>query len=753
MTFSKSLQNKAPSYDLKRCLRSLWLCPIAAMIIFGYICFSDPMGEAALWDDYKYAILSYGHSAEFFIYALLYLAAGALTALHAFSFLFSTKKCNVYLSLPLTRRELYRNRLLSALPFMLLSVTLPMVLSYIGNKLNYTVTPECVSAMLYIALALLSVMLLGFGIGSVFAVSVGNIFEAAAYSALGIFLPYIFTFSVEEIAENLINGAAVSAQWAGRFAAYCTKPTTLLKPADPIHCFHSPVYRVANQLVDENAKSLTAADFMPMIAWFVAFALLAVLAQRLLIKRKAETAGSFGSGKAAVIFTAAVLSVLAFAVVTTYAYKAKALVTVLCIILPALIYIAVVALVFRNKDDIRRNVKGMAVAAVLSILVLLSCSTELFGYFTAVPEQSEIESVIVCPAASENLFKADSFAGGTISKSPGIYGKMTSADDIAFAVSLHEKTVDTLGDGDNNIGIVYKLKNGRYVTRYYRNASVKVAKDSLKVVETDWYKETVYSILTTENYDYEKAYEKLNEDIYKNNYDIYSSDYEYRYGVDVSLIELHNVFSYNTLILCNSTISDGLPLNEIMSKAELTEFRKTIATELASLSAEDTFLTKEKIPFYITFDDGTFVDEKGKFAFSTEPALLVPVYPTMTKTLELLSRCNISLENITAEDIKLVKVLPYEKALRNDSTANRCIMDAVDKIVMLDYVGVSEKEIGFSTFLRQNEGDIVVYEDRATIEKYFNSFRGAYATLDSKGFMVRFVLQDGTYFHGFIPQE
>lgn len=736
-----------------RCLRSLWLCPTAAMLVFGYICFLDPMGEAALWDDYKYAVLSYGHAAEFFIYSLLYLAAGALTALHAFSFLFSTKKCNVYLSLPLTRKELYRNRLLSALPFMLLSVTVPMILSYIGNKTNYTVTPECVSAMLYIALALLSVILLGFGIGSVFAVSVGNIFEAAAYSALGIFLPYILTFSVEEIAENLINGAAVSSQWAGRFAAYCTKPTTLLKPADPIHCFESPVYRVANQLVDENAKSLTAADFMPMIAWFAAFALLAVLAQKLLIKRKAETAGSFGGGKAAVIFTASVISILAFAVVTTYAYKSRALVTALCIILPALIYIAVVALVFRNKDDIRRSLKGMAVAALLSVLVLFTCGTELFGYYTNAPEQGEIESVIVCPAASENLFKADSFNGGSISTSPGIYGKMTSADDIAFALTLHEKTVDTLGDGDNNIGIVYKLKNGRYITRYYRNASVEAAIESLKVVETDWYKETVYSALTTENYDYEKAGEELNEDIYKNNYDIYSSDYEYRYGVDVSLIELRREFSHEPMILCNSTLSSGKLLSDIMTEAEIAAFKKLLAQELAALSAEDTFLPKEKIPFYITFSDESYEYGIDEFIRSPGASLLIPVYPAMEKTLEFILRYNINMKDITAEDVKLVRVLPYEKALKNDTTANRCIMDAVDKNVMLDRTDVSEQELNYSSFLIQNKNDIVVYEDRATIEKYFNTFRGAYATLDNKGYMVRFVLKDGTYFHAFIPQE
>lgn len=752
MTCSKSLQHKASSYDLVRCLSSLWLCPTAAMLVFGYICFFDPMGEAALWDDYKYAVLSYGHAAEFFIYSLLYLAAGALTALHAFSFLFSTKKCNVYLSLPLTRKELYRNRLLSALPFMLLSVIVPMVLSYIGNKTNYTVTPECITAMLYIALALLSVMLLGFAIGSVFAVSVGNIFEAAAYSALGIFLPYSLTFSVEEIMENLINGAPVSTSWAGRFAAYCMKPTRLLKPADPIHCFVSAVYRIANQLVDENPKSPTAADFMPMIAWFVAFALLSVLAQKLLIKRRAETAGSFGSGKAAVIFTASVLSILAFAVVTTYAYRAKALVTILCIVLPAIIYIAVVALVFRNKDDIRRNLKGMAVAAALSLFVLFTCSTELFGYFTTVPEQGEIESVIVCPAASENLFKADSFAGGSISKSPGIYGKMTSAPDIEFAVTLHKKTVKSLGKGDNNIGFVYRLKDGRYVTRYYRNASAEAAKESLKAVETDWYKETVYSALTTENYDYEKANEKLNGDIYKNNYDINSDDYEYRYGVDISIIELRREFSQEPMILCNSTLSSGKLLTDIMSKAELTEFRRVMATELVSLSAEDIFLPKEKIPFYITFSDESYDYGVDEFIFSSGASLLIPVYPAMTNTLEFISRYNINMREITAEDIKLVRVVPYEKALRNDTTANRSIFEAVDKIVMIDRTDVSEEELGHSTFLRQNEKDIVVYEDRATIEKYFNSFRGAYAALDNKGYMVRFVLNDGTYFHGFVTE-
>ena len=152
MTFSKSLQNKASCYDLVRCLRSVWLCPTAAMLAFGYICLTDPFSEAQRWDDYKYAVLSYGHASEFFIYSLIYLFCGVLTALHAFSFLFSTKKCNVYLSLPLTRKELYRNRLLSAMPFMVLSVVVPMIITFIGNKLYYTVTPECIIALIFIPL-------------------------------------------------------------------------------------------------------------------------------------------------------------------------------------------------------------------------------------------------------------------------------------------------------------------------------------------------------------------------------------------------------------------------------------------------------------------------------------------------------------------------------------------------------------------------------------------------------------------------
>lgn len=747
MTFSKSLQHKASSYDLVRCLRSLWLCPTAAMLVFGYICFADPFGEAQHWDDYKYAVLSYGHASEFFIWSLLYLACGVLTAIHAFSFLFSTKKCNVYLSLPLTRKELYRNRLLAAMPFMVLSATVPMIISFIGNKLYYTVTPECFIALIFITLALLSLMLLGFGIGSVFAVSVGNIFEATAYSALGIFLPMLAFISVEQIMKNLINGAAISAKWHGRFDAYCFKPTTALKRADPIYSFHTAVYNIANQVVDEKAETPEAIDFMPMIAWFVAFAILSVLAQRLIVKRRAETAGAFGSNKSAVIFTAAVLSLGAFAALTNLTAKASLFVTILCIALPALIYITVVALVFRNKDDIRRNLKGMAVAAALSLTVVIVCDTEVFGHYTAVPERDEIESVILCPAASADFFKEEYSEGGEIATSPALYGQLTTARDIDFAVSLHEKAVTTLDKGDNNIGFVYKLKDGRIIVRHYRRVSAETAKESLKVIETDWYRETVYSMLTAKNYDLEKAERELGTVEDETSFEFEAVEWDRAYG----RIRLTDEFSNLPVILCNSTLTKGELLSDIMSKEELSEFKRIMAQELVTLKAEDVFFPKEKIQFYLTY---TLEYEKQKdgLSFAHSRYCFIPVYPTMTKTLEFLSRFDINIEDVTAEDIKLIKVLPYKTALKNDQFVNTDIRHAVDKRVIIDRIQDTEADNHYNSFEYYNKNDIIVYEDEATVKKYFDSFRGVYAAVDNKGYMVRFVLNDGTYFHGFVTE-
>lgn len=745
MTCSKSLQNKAPFYDLKRCFCSLWLFPTVAMLVFGAVCLSETMWQARYWGDYKYVILSQGGS-EFFLYSLLYLACGAMTALHAFSFLFSTKKCNVYLSLPLTRKELYRNRLLSALPFMLMSVVLPMVVSYIGNSINYTVTPECVIAMIFIALALLSLMLLGFGIGSVFAVSVGNIFEATAYSALGIFLPLTLLYSVETIMENLINGAPISKNWHGRFAAYCIQPATMFKRADPIQSFETVVHNIAYQMVD--AQTPTAADFMPMIAWFVAFALLTVLASKLLIKRKAETAGAFGSSKASVIFAAAMLSLIAFAVVTTLADKARLLVTLLCIILPALIYIGVVILAFRNKDDIRRNFKGMAVAAVLSIIVLISCNTEFFGHYTGVPEKDDVESVILCPAASADFFKEDSFEGGSLNYSPGLYGKLTTESDIEFALDLHEKTVKSLNEGDNNIGFVYKLKDGRVLVRYYRNVSAKTADESLKVVETDWYRETVYTMLTTENYDVDKA------EIDLGMIDPEASNYETEeWERAADLIEIRDEFSKLPIILCNSTLTKGELLGKIMSQKELSEFKKVMAQELVTLSAEEVFYPKEKILFYLTYTT-EYEESNDGLSFAPSFYRFIPVYPSMTKTLEFLSKYNINLEDVTAEDIKRIKVVPYKTVLKNSTMANTDIFYAVDKRMIIERIEGTEDNnyySDYSDFERKNGKDIILYEDRATIEKFFSSFRGAYAPVDNEGYIVRFVLEDDTYFYAFVP--
>ena len=748
MTFSKSLQNKASCYDLVRCLRSVWLCPTAAMLAFGYICLTDPFSEAQRWDDYKYAVLSYGHASEFFIYSLIYLFCGVLTALHAFSFLFSTKKCNVYLSLPLTRKELYRNRLLSAMPFMVLSVVVPMIITFIGNKLYYTVTPECIIALIFIPLALLSLMLLGFGIGSVFAVSVGNIFEAAAYSALGIFLPTIIFNSVEQIMKNLINGAAISAKWHGRFDAYCFRPTTAFKRADPVYSFHTVVYNIANQVIDEKADTPTAIDFIPMIAWFVAFALLAALAQKLLIRRKAETAGAFGSNKASVIFTAAVLSLGAFAVLTNLSTGADLFITILCIVLPALIYIVLVALVFRNKDDIRRNLKGMAVAAALSLIAVIICSTEVFGHYTAVPQKDEVESVILCPAASADFFKEEYSEGGEIATSPAVYGQLTSAHDIEFAVSLHEKTVDSLDKGNNNIGFIYKLKDGRIIVRHYRHVSAEAARESLKVVETDWYRETVYTMLTAENYDLEKAERELGTIDDENSFEFEAVEWDRAYG----RIRLTDDFSSLPVILCNSTLTKGELMTDIMSKKELAEFKKIMASELVTLNAEDVYFPKEKIQFYLTYTL-EYAKQKDGLSFAHSSYHFIPVYPTMTKTLEFLSRYDISIENVTAEDIKLIKVLPYKTALENDQFVNTDIRHAVDKRVIIDRIQDTEADNPYNSFEYYNKNDIIIYEDKATVQKYFDSFRGIYSPIDNEGYIVRFVLENGTYFYGFVTEQ
>lgn len=758
MTCNKSSADYSAMYDLKRCLKAQWILPFIAALVACFIIITGLQNCFWFKESFSDRISEYIHilmpSARRVTFIMIgYILMGALTAVQGLSFLTSVKQCNVYLSMGITRKQLSKNRIFSTLIYLAIFSAVPIGASLILNAAKLSVTGELIFAALYYFLALFAGAVLGFGIGSVFTVSVGNIFESLVFSFTACLMPMILTACIETTFTYLVNGAVFVNEnlgMSGGFTDFCSTLSDKLLLFDPMKYLEA-VEGIGTKFTSgTSARALWASDWLPTIAFLIIGVLLVALTPELLKKRQAENAGMFGMNKGAVYFGVSVVSLAVFAFSGSMMfYLEKAAVYALCILLPPVAALIFIAIIYRNKKDIAKGLKAVGAVALADVLLLGICFTGVFGIYTAVPDIEDIAYAYVSPAASD-FITTFSNSGRTEEFMSEVYGKFESEDDLKTVLSVHEKVKDNLGKGNHSsVCFVYKMKNGSEIVRYYRDVSDEAAKESLKVVETKWYRDLVTDLLTNDDFDAVKAEEELS-----NRYDEIRDDYRSLEGAEYELkwntLSLYTQYCGETAIT-NSTLSDGLPLSKIMTKAQQKQFRQCLAQDITSMTAEDMFFNTSEPLYYLNFylDESWFPDSSFNLIYLGRE--LVPVYESMTNTVNFLNSFNLGLKQLTADDITSLQILPLEDRFDINANVNGSVHYRLDMTVRGSYKS-AEYETGMTVY-----GDGFEYcteiTDKAVIEKYLSAQRAVACFIGDNGAFVKFNLKNGTTFVGYLSES
>ncbi len=739
MIYSKSSADYAAKYDLKRCFKSGFLFPLLACGFFVLILFSSIKTNYSE-TDYVYKIFGSDMYPWYSLLQYAYAAFGALTGLFSFRFLTSVKMSNVYLSMGISRKQLVKNRIISSTVYMALASIIPFIVAIVLNSIYLTVEMGLVKACVFYAFVYFGNMLLGFAVASLFTVSVGNIIESGVCTLTALLAPTAVIYLMGHTISNLVNGAALSDyEMFYDFGGFCRTFASYTRRLNPLEYLNSTP-SVGYKYVEGEAYTLSGFDYLTVIVWLLVAVGIICLVPKLMEKRTAEIAGALGANKSAVNFTVFVYALISFMLVSGFATVDKWITVALCIIIPAMVFIGIIALVYRNKKELIKSLKGTAVVAGVMAVFTITLSTGVLGYFTKIPDPEEIEYAGICPSSSEFIMAISSYER-TVRESTKVYGPMTDKDDIKTILSIHEKVVEGLDKGDDSVCFVYKMKNGKYITRFYRNVSLEGAKASLNVVNTKWYDGLLKDAFTDWDFDCDKEWEKIPE--------VTPGTTQYEeteIGWQCDYFSYKEKFNLGEIYVYGKTLNEFVKLSEKVSPEEINKFRTVFAEDLIALTPDEIFYPKEQAMYHIRVRIGEEESYDGPTMQN------IPVYKSMKKTMEFLTRHNISFDNLAAEDVVEVRLLTPKSTLVsiNIRSEKSTAISYLSAEFMADNYGSRETyDSDYSRAVLNWE----IITDKKLIEKYFNAYRSYYSYSGDNGKFVQFIFEDGSDLTAYIPEK
>lgn len=745
MTSTKSSVNHTATYDFRRCLRENALIPMAVAVMASYFLwvFATVINGAAI-KEFEWTIFSdySGYSPTMF--NMMYLLCGAFTAVKTFYFLTSTKRCNVYLSMGIDRKTLLKNRMISSIIWMSISCVIPLAVSLLANYLNFSITSETIKTAIYLSLCFFLNMLLGYGIAGSIMLSVGNVIEGIGIYAIIIMIPSTLNLAVNKLGNYMFNG--ISVVNVGDIFGIEGYMPPLKSYIDYFIPFEFVDKIRTNQKIEVDFTGISALNWLTLICWLAVAILVISIMPLLMKKRKAEISGAFGADRRLVVIASGVVAFLMFTLWCGFDLDNLILKYALMIIMPVIGYFFTVALIYRIDRDIKNNIAGVGVTAVVSVILTVCSMTNCFGYFNKLPAADEVEYAALMPSVCVIFDKSSE---RTLTLNSSLHGKITDIEDINKIISIQERAVKGLGKGEARVAVVYKLKNGKTIARAYRNVSDEGAKASMEFIETKYYKKRVNDVLSLAEFDEDKEREKLSVKFDKTKNRVDSAEYMF----DANLFENKADYTNSVPSIFNSDLSDKFSLDTVMSKDEILTFKKALATDLNNMTVEQTFYPQEKPLYFVHFYRYDYIDndsyENDNF----------PVYSFMTNTLNILNRYSNELQKLkcyTIDDIEVVQMKKVQDAIKVYDSWDKQIYFTLDRTVCATYVSpefYGDTSVEGIVYRSSDFDNATEVTDKATIERYFNNYRSQHSFIGDDGAFVQFMFKDGGDLIAYIPEK
>jgi ABC-2 type transport system permease protein len=540
MTLQKSL-NKTFRYTFVSAIKSFFYIPLiglgALTFIVPFLVYdqlkpleesyksqSTPGNVLKLSDFYKYYLL--GGDDVGGVYTDLVIRIGivilsVILAVMMFRFITSKKTVNVYFSLGITRKSLFISNFLAGTLMLFAVILIPFIIAAFINVSFSGSGKELWLAASYYIFNYFVLALASFGVSAAVVSAVGTVPEGIAYSAVVIAFTSILFTCLETLMDIFVWGSPYSKY--NYLGASLNQKYQVLNPV--LFGRSSAVSLGELHREDVNSKfEWIAPDFKVVIIWLIVAVAVFFFAMYLFQKRKAEISGFTGKSRILnniVIFAIGFsLFCLSLGIASNFAQGNK------IVIYGALIGAAVFLLVYgvltliltRSFKQMLSEMKILGLHYGILAVITIVFAFGLFGYASRIPDIKDIKSVSITGIVPDAVVDAgkNGLSGEDINF---IYVNMYGTDnnivfstekDLKIITDLHKSVIS---DGklviDSNrdlpwdkqvlgadLKIVYTLKNGKTIERFYSAIKASTINKFLSLENTDSYRSLIKSVLT-----------------------------------------------------------------------------------------------------------------------------------------------------------------------------------------------------------------------------------------------------------------
>ena len=455
---------------LANSLKSYWWLMLINTILFfltGPVVFTMAMNGYEKDQYYLQRINDWFHLEGFYAFYVLILVLGVIMGLVMYNYLHHKRQINFYHSLPITRGQLFAERLglgavVTFLPLIVIFIVMVILAAVYGGGVGYA---------LQATLGHFGRLLLFFFLSYSLTVLAGQL--------TGNVLTHIFMTLFLHFGLLLLDGCLILLRTTF-FNTFFTsnqmqEQLFMLSPFSYVLNFLDRYgsYNAADPLVHMTLGGLFGVLLISIGA--------VVLAYILYLKRPSEASGLpviFAwlrqPLKWVVMFIAATVGAYAFLQVGGKGFM----------IFGLLLFIALTQMtaeVIYNKDfkAIGRNLKSTLVFAVLFLALIGSLYYDVWGYDRYVPPAKDVQSVQIGFSNMAEGYPSYDFEKMLPLKEPAqiesvvaLLDKVTASEAYDKNVALYGRTSETLSEVSSTIYVRYTMQNGREITRWYSGTPV-----------------------------------------------------------------------------------------------------------------------------------------------------------------------------------------------------------------------------------------------------------------------------------------
>lgn len=700
--------------------------------------------------------------------------AGVLTAIFTFKFITSKKMVNVYYSLGITRTKLFCGKYFSGLLLLFIAIFIPILVLFIGNiaAIGFSVTLLKASFFYFLKFALTAFA--SYTITSAIFAAVGTTFETAIFSAIILFIPDIFLYSIQVLMDKFLYGTPYGNDFI--YAnTYGYSNTSTLATLPEQFSYLSPVFWEKNQIIEfAIAEKATAKDTVPAIhpnfiyalIWTLICVAVFFLAVLIFNKRKAEICGFIGSNR---YLNSAVSLLAAFAAFCAVIGLADDLLIALVLASVAFtaVHLLLEIIVLRDIKKFAKGLYKLPVGIAVSIAIVFIFNSGLFGFSQKIPDISEIRSVAVTTVGTTTEYGLFSnnytyYASdlGYFNSPDSLVGEFTTETDIKSVLEAHKSIVQTDERDriiENEIQFVYTLKNGNTLKRSYNNISPDSYKKLLFLEDTDFYK--------TQLEKYFKGTIK--------NYETHNDSTEYiftqaqkslrgSYVIDVYSKYIDKVFTVN------------------LTETDRTKLLESLYIDISNRSAKEKYYPEESPIAFINFlshynyhgeseylvpaEEKAVISEKpfsakySEFNISSpsQPGFFIYITTDMTNTVQALKDIGLYEKLCTAPEFVSAEVMAAQAAFDASIGQDSYLLTSISRCFLSKYSSAKSSVDGQDwVFYEKTVDEIItgtVVTDKAVIDELLkNSYTVYEQDKTDMGWFVSFTTANGDKSLCYIP--